>query len=429
MISLIAVNTLPPAEIALKLLEYCRSQNWSGWDPYDALNSRVFQACKFLHFKYPRLALTQLLKRSPINIRPLLLVPREQNPKGIALFLSAAVKLTRLGLLKNDTLVRDLTARLLELQSPGYAGWGYHFDWQTRGVLVPRGSPNIVCTTFACNALLDAHSLLDDLRLLDVAGKAARFLLDSLYDDLDAGESCFNYYLKGRSRVHNANLLGAAFLCRVARTTSKAELLVPALKAARFSVSRQRADGAWGYGEAPTQSWVDNFHSGYNLCALRRIGVEAETSEFQTCVHRGMEYYIRSFFDGDGAPKYFDNARHPLDIHSAAQSITTLVELRDRNGKSLEMVNQVLRWTIDHLWSGRGYFYYQEHPWGTNRIPYMRWSQAWMLLALSTLLTAGVSPRQASAHNEDPLQAHRRQALTGGRVPANALRGRGSVLG
>ena len=34
----------------------------------------------------------------------------------------------------------------------------------------------------------------------------------------------------------------------------------------------------------------------------------------------------------------------------------------------------------------RGYFYYQVTPYYKNKISYMRWSQAWMLLALSTLL-------------------------------------------
>jgi hypothetical protein len=32
-----------------------------------------------------------------------------------------------------------------------------------------------------------------------------------------------------------------------------------------------------------------------------------------------------------------------------------------------------------------GYFYYQIYPLIINKIPYMRWGQAWMLLALSTL--------------------------------------------
>jgi hypothetical protein len=39
-----------------------------------------------------------------------------------------------------------------------------------------------------------------------------------------------------------------------------------------------------------------------------------------------------------------------------------------------------------HMWDEQGYFYYQVLPYYKNKIPYMRWSQAWMLLAVSTLL-------------------------------------------
>src|SRR5438309_8079350 len=72
---------------ALKLLAYCEANDWAGYDPYDALNSRVFTALPFLNSRLPRLVLTQALKRSPINIRRLLLIPKTQNPKAIALFL------------------------------------------------------------------------------------------------------------------------------------------------------------------------------------------------------------------------------------------------------------------------------------------------------------------------------------------------------
>lgn len=50
-----------------RLLHYCRSNDWVGCDSYDALNSRVFKAPRFLDFRLARLALTQFNKRSPIG--------------------------------------------------------------------------------------------------------------------------------------------------------------------------------------------------------------------------------------------------------------------------------------------------------------------------------------------------------------------------
>src|ERR1700741_4926867 len=82
----------------LKLLVYCRSNNWAGYEPYDVLNSKVVNTLPILDSRIPRLALTQLLKRSPINVRRLLLVPKTQNPKALGLFLSAFMKLGSLGM-------------------------------------------------------------------------------------------------------------------------------------------------------------------------------------------------------------------------------------------------------------------------------------------------------------------------------------------
>src|SRR2546426_12622449 len=48
----------------LKLFEYCRTREWKGHDPYDALNSEILGSLPMLNARLPRLVLTQLLKRS-----------------------------------------------------------------------------------------------------------------------------------------------------------------------------------------------------------------------------------------------------------------------------------------------------------------------------------------------------------------------------
>ena len=84
----------------LKLLAYCRANDWAGYDPYDAVNSKVFEALPFLNSRIPRLVFTQVLKRSPIDFRRFLFIPKTQNPKAIGLFLSAFLKLRRIGALE-----------------------------------------------------------------------------------------------------------------------------------------------------------------------------------------------------------------------------------------------------------------------------------------------------------------------------------------
>ena len=68
-----------------KLKKYCENQNFKGWDPYDGLNSKVFNAFYLNKVQFFRLAWIQLFKRNPINLRNLLLVPKEYNPKGLGL--------------------------------------------------------------------------------------------------------------------------------------------------------------------------------------------------------------------------------------------------------------------------------------------------------------------------------------------------------
>src|SRR4030043_522802 len=104
-------------EVTLKLLEYCRANDWAGYDPYDALYSKILKFLPFLDFRLFRLGLTQILKRSPVNFRPLLLVPKTENPKAIALFLMAFLKLEKLGLLENEDLITLMTKKLINLRS------------------------------------------------------------------------------------------------------------------------------------------------------------------------------------------------------------------------------------------------------------------------------------------------------------------------
>ena len=378
-------------DTALKLLEYCRANDWAGYDPYDALNSRVFKALPFLNFKMARLVLTQAVKRCPVNLRPLLLVPKSPNPKGIALFLSSSVKLSRIGLLEDGHAIRELAEMLLSLRSPHnpHYCWGYNFDWQTRAELVPEGSPNIICSTFAANALLDAYEYSREPSWLDAALSTAEFILDALFWRDGGSKACFSYTPFGRTEIHNANLLGSAFLCRVSQVTNQKKYLEPALDAARYSVSKQHEDGSWDYGESANQRWIDNFHTGYNLVALKRIKEFGASAEFDASIHKGFKFYKEHFFRADGAPRYFHDKTYPIDIHSVSQSIITLIEFGNSPEENVLLAHSVFNWAMKQMWDNRGFFYFQKHRHYTVRIPFMRWSQAWMLLAITVLLDNG----------------------------------------
>jgi hypothetical protein len=384
---------------ARKLLSYCHAHDWAGYDPYDALNSRWLTALPILNRKLPRLVLTQALKRSPVNVRGPMRIPPTQNPKGLALFLAALVKSPRLGDDYSEDLPAHLIERLIALRSPGtdFWCWGYSFAWQTRTQVVPRGTPNLVCTIFVANSLLDAYERRGDSRCLAMAVSATEYILKELYRT-DGDFAGFSYPLPSMpARIFNANLLAAALFCRIVTSTGDTKYVESAVKVARYAVSRQNTDGSWPYGEGQKQNWIDNFHTGYNLGALADIGASLGTDEFDAPVRRGIAFYRAHFFRADGAPRYFHNQTYPIDVHCVAQSILTLVRFRDEHSENLALAQSVARWALDHMWDSRGFFYYRVQRFGTIRTSYMRWSQAWMLLALTALLTSTESPSAADA--------------------------------
>ena len=380
-----------------KLLAYCRKEGWAGYDPYDALNSRLLRALPFAGTKWGRIALTQALKRSPINFRPLLLVPKTQNPKSLALLIAAFLRLPPASLADREELVQYLILRLNYLRSPdpSYWCWGYNFPWQGRENLVPRWAANMVCTTFVADVLVDVFEKTQNSLALEMAESAARYILERLYWSDHSGAG-FSYPVPSlRSEVHNANLLGAALFCRIYRHTGDERFREAALTVARHAARKQLQDGSWYYGESPSQRWIDNFHTGYNLVALRTIERELNASDFRKNLVDGFTFYRTRFFREDSAPRYFHDRTYPIDIHCVAQSILTPVALKDLAPGCDALAESVFRWAMAHMWDQRGFFYYRVLGYGAIRTSYMRWSQAWMLLALSTL-RASLETRQAA---------------------------------
>jgi len=376
--------------ITLQLLDYCRSNDWAGYEPYDVLNSRLVSGLPMLDSRVPRLVLTQFLKRSPVNIRAALRIPKTQNPKAIGLFLSALVNLNRAGIQTGDGDISYLIERLVALKSTTapYWCWGYNFPWQTRTVLVPRWAPNLVCTTFAAAGLLDVFELRQDETLLKMAVSAAEYILNELYWTRD--EVCgFGYPLpEVRNQVHNANLLAAALFCRIYTLTGQEKFLEPALRAARYSVQQQYPDGRWDYGQGSTQKWVDNFHTGFNLSALRAIGRTMDTTEFEESVALGFRFWRQHFFREDGAVRYYHDRTYPIDTHCVAQSLITLLDLRDLDPGNAALAQSIFEWARDRMWDKKKhYFYYRILRSCTIRTSYMRWTQAWMLLGLTMLVS------------------------------------------
>jgi len=374
-----------------QLLAWCREHDFAGHDPFDALNSRLFQATPLANSPAARLAWTQLLKRSPADLRAIARVPAERNSKGIALFaLAQLATYRRLRTEEAALQARNLVSMLLSMRVEGCSGaaWGYNFDWQSRNFFAPRGTPTVVPTAFAARALIEAAQAFNDDEYLTIARSVCDFILRDLPRAVDTEkELCFSYAPNSNTRIFNASLLAAEILACVGQLIDDAALCREAERAVRYVVNQQQRDGSWTYGTEPNQSWIDNFHTAYILFSLKRITTACSLSEdFRPALERGFNYWRETFFLADGWPKYYHDDAYPVDAHAGASAIVTLLECRDLDETATTMAQQIASWTISNLRDPQGYFYYQRRRFYTVRKPYMRWTQAWMLYALARLL-------------------------------------------
>jgi hypothetical protein len=365
---------------------HLQAKHYSGYDPFDALNSPILSALT-VDRRLPGILFVQLLKKCPWNIRPLLLIKEGINPKGFGLLLSAySIKYKMTHDEKDLQQARYFAAWLAANHSPGYAGhgWGYNFDWPNRNAFFPKGLPTIVNTVFIANGFLDLFEVTRDDAYLNVAKSAGCFITRDLKRHIVNDTICFSYTSLDTSRIHNANMLGAGFLALLQQLTGQKQLRELADRSMRFSLQCQQDDGAWYYGEGWKQHWIDSFHTGYNLLALYDYIHYSGKTDAEQYLIRGYDYYLNTFFTRNGEVRYFHNGLFPLDCHAFAHALLTLTRLRHLSpAKSDELAVRVLHRMREIFWDQkRGCFGYQRGRWYLNKIDYIRWVQIWAFYAL-----------------------------------------------
>lgn len=280
----------------------------------------------------------------------------------------------------------------------GYHGhcWGYNFDWPNRGFFASEGTPTIVNTAFIGLSFLKMHELGNSIGVqhgleghlnpgLRIARSACDFILSDLHILEEKDGICFSYTPIDSRYIHNANMLGAALLAGVGALTGESQLSDAVILAARYTAGRQLSDGSWLYGEDQKDQWVDNFHTGYVLVSLKKISKLLSITDFDDAIQRGYLFWKKNFLHPDGSVSYYSDRKYPVDIHAVSQTILTLLEFTDHDPQALELARRTAQWAITNMQDPQGYFYYQVRPSYINRIPYMRWAQAWMFHAFTEL--------------------------------------------
>jgi hypothetical protein len=369
-----------------RVVDWVQRHRYQGYEPADGNTSVLFP----LTFGrvLPMRLLQQVVLRAPFNIRPLVGVRPHESAIGRGYMASGYLSMSRrTGLQPIREEARACLDWLIANRAPSHDEfcWGDPYDYATRGGRRPRGEPLLIWSALIGQAFLDGVSVLGDERYLRVAESVGRWMQRLPAERTNPG-LCLSYFAIRQSSIHNSNAMGAAFLARLGRTTGDRVALHTAQAAMHYTCSRQRRDGSWFYAEDPKYHWIDNFHTGYNLSALKVYRAAANDQSFDAHLVQGLDYYTSNFFETDGRPKYFPSRTYPVDIQCAAQAIETLASFADERPECLGLALDVARWTIAHLQAPDGHFRYRDLGWTTVSTPMLHWGQGTMTKALAILL-------------------------------------------
>ncbi|MFX0140894.1 MAG: hypothetical protein ACFFDN_45065, partial [Candidatus Hodarchaeota archaeon] len=362
---------------------------WYGYDPFDILESKFHSLVRKHEFsrKFFEKGVYELFPRTS---RFILGINKNINAKAMALLAQSFLFLYKL---YNDNQYLEKSKEclnwLLENISPNYQGacWGYPFNWQSR-IFIPKSTPSSVVTSIAMDALLTAYDICDENKYLETAQSCIIFFLNDLnIDKQDERHFCFSYTPLDNFHVHNANLFVAKQLIRIGHLTKNEEYNRIGEKSLQYTLSHQNGDGSWYYWGPPDKLLynIDNFHTGYVLRAIYSIYLTTKEERLLHFIKKGLNYYLKNLFQQDVIPKLWYDGDYPIDIHCCAESILCLTLLSDHFPDCLGKAISVAKWTIKNMQHKRGFFYYRIYCYFTNKLPFIRWGQAWMLLALSNL--------------------------------------------
>ncbi len=388
---------------------------YKGYEPFDGLSSYLRPLTR--HSLLLDRLLMQLIRQSPINLRPLLGVRPQESTKGRGYMASGYLTMLRVtGDRRYEARARTCLDWLMTAQSPLFPqySWGNCFDFASRGGRYPKDEPIVVWTALIGDAFLDAYERLGDAKYLGVASSICDWILGLPREETPTG-TCISYHALDQSSIHNANMLGAAMLARTAQVTGNVEAIELATAAMEYSCSRQHDDGGWFYAEDARYHWIDSFHTGYNLVSLKRFIESTGDTRFEPTVSRGLDYFCRSFFYEACRWKYFNDRLHSIDIQFISQAIETLALFGESDAECLGRAYQVATWAINNMQDKSGYFYYRQYPLLKARTPMLHWGQATMYRGLTRLVAATQS--LAAANEGDGLAVLRRDH---GRGPNDA---------
>ncbi|MGV7224039.1 MAG: hypothetical protein ACQ9MH_21260 [Nitrospinales bacterium] len=397
-----------------QLFCWLENNGWAGWDPYDVYDNRIGMWMVKRENICQRIA-SGLTSRAndffPVALRKVLKVKPQINAKAMGLFAAGFLLLEA-----SENAPRQINGepgytpcfRWLENHKVirfGGCGWGYPFDWRSR-ILIPKNTPTVVNSAIIGDAYWLKYKYHNDKESLLQCQNICQFIVSGLNrgGHKDDGSFCFSYTPVDQFQVHNANLFGAEFLIRIGMETMRDDWIKTGLSAANFSLSEISEDGTLNYWSNDQAKYLqqDTYHSGFEIRALNSIACLTGIKEFRQAADKYFRTWLSDFFSKESSPCFTRGQTDVVEVHSCAEGLLCATKMFEVGNFPRELflkhVKGVLS-AVSRLWvkkaPGNEYFASKRHnQLGFNikvDIPYIRWGQAWIFLALSAVVATLLS--------------------------------------
>lgn len=371
-----------------ELYSWVEKNHFKGYDPYDGLNNNFFSFKE--RNRIISLFWMHLIKTSPVNVRSLFNIKKSIDKQGLGLIIQSLLKY---GITDKENDIHNMIKYLKDKSLKKKYG---HHCWNGHEFIVPDYNiyqtpdiPGIIGTDACASAFFEYYKKYKKYKdvILDVKEFILKYLL--INDKIT--------YLKYKpissvnSITFNASAVGFSYLLKTTEIEKDNYVKKLAKNFYDYLVSKQNPKGYWEYKinlkTGKTRTQID-FHQGFILNGIYNFikYTRPQNQKYMNSLLKGLKFYKSEQFNSDGISKWRYPRKFPIDIHNQSQGIITFCELSDVDSENLDFAEIILNWTIRNMQDKKGYFYYQKWPIFINKIPYIRWSQSWMMLSLATYL-------------------------------------------
>ena len=289
---------------------------------------------------------------------------------------------------------------LKETRCKGFSrySWGYPFHWETRNGTLKEGTPMVTTIPYVYEAFRQVYQLDRNPEWLAVMESIADHALEDYQDfevSAEASTCCYCPGLENSSGVINASAYRAFVLMRAGLDFSQEKYRKVAERNLHFVLQSQNLNGSWYYSADNVRDFVDHFHTCFVLKALAKIAELTGSAECRDAIQRGVNYYVKNLFDGEGLPKPFSKRPrltvYRRELYDYAECINLGILLEGQFPELDRILSLVLQDVLKRWCKSNGSFRTRELMIGWDNVPMHRWAQSQMFRSLSFLLATNIA--------------------------------------